>query len=312
MKKLIIYLLIIFSFKAYGQKLYSTNYYKFNNQEVKSKDSADFIRYIFQPENGAITTKLIEIFKNDTLKKEGRINTMALPLYGFEGEVKEYFKNGNLKAVNFYDKRSLSSSRSLYYNNGLLKEQGSDKRLNGFIKHKTKQFYNNGVALLDSFGNGHVIYKEEEDGTIKEGDFKKGFMTGSWKTFDINHHLIFEDFYVDGDFKKGITYNESEKPLVYKHLNTYAYADNYGYNKNRLNGYYGTVRNGSFDGTVLYFIDIEKEGKLSNIRLKTSLNNKKNTQLLENILTAKWHPASFRGKPIEDFNYEFALFYNIN
>ncbi|OAQ39113.1 hypothetical protein A5893_10610 [Pedobacter psychrophilus] len=312
MKKTLTFFILLFSIKSNAQKLYSTTFLKFSNQEVKSKDSADFIRYIYFPENGALTTKLIEIFKNDTLKKEGLITVRILPLNGFEGEVKEYFENGNLKTLNYYDKKGLSSSRSLYYKNGSLKEQGSDKRLNGFIKHKTKQFYDNGVALLDSLGNGHVIYKDEDDGTIKEGDFKKGFMNGSWKTFDINHQLIFEDFYVDGDFKKGITYNETEMPIVYKRINTYAYADNYGYNKNRLNGYYGTVRNGSFEGTVLYFLDIDKEGKLSNIRLKTSLNEKKDNQLLENITKAKWHPATFRGKPIEDFNYEFALFYNIN
>ena len=311
MKTLILYLLILFSFNAFSQKLYSTKYFKFNNQEVAGLDSADFIQYIYAPMPNSDLVKVEEKYKNGNLKMASNVPSNRLPFLGYVGEIKEYFENGHLKALYHFDRGMLSGEFRNYYKSNQLKEQGFNTKKNGIIRHSIKQFYDiNGIALLDDFGNGHVMYEDEEN--IKSGAFKKGLKNGLWKTLDTDQHLLFEDYYVDGEFTKGISYNGSDKTMVYKSLNTYAYADNYGYNKNRLNGYYGTTRNSDYDGTISYLFDIDKEGKLSNVRLKCSLNEKKDHQLLETILKAKWHPAIFRGKPIDVFNYEFVLSYNLD
>lgn len=308
---MLIVFLISFGFTSYSQEFYSIHYFTKYEKQVYSSDSSDFIQYVYEPLPNNDLVKVEEKFKNGKLKMAANVDSKRLPFLQYIGEKKEYFENGSLKAVYHFDRGILSGEFLNYYKSNQLKEKGYNTRKNGIIKHTIKQFYDiNGIALLDDLGNGHVMY--EDEGNIKDGKFKKGLKNGLWKTMDTDHNLIFEDFYVDGEFNKGISYKSVEKPLVYKSLNTYAYAETYGYNKNRLNGYYGTVRNSNYVGAISYLFDIDKEGKLSNVRLKSSLNEKKDVQLLENIIKAKWHPAIFRGKPIEVFNYEFSLSYNLD
>ena len=79
MKYNIFILLILFSVKtSKAQEIYRTSYLKFNNKEVASVDSADFIRTIYLPENKKKVARISEIFKNGKNKLEGFINAKFL------------------------------------------------------------------------------------------------------------------------------------------------------------------------------------------------------------------------------------------
>ena len=71
MKTLILHFLILLSFNAFSQKLYSTKYFKFNNQEVTGLDSAGFIQYIYAPMPNSDLVKVEEKYKNGRLKFKG-------------------------------------------------------------------------------------------------------------------------------------------------------------------------------------------------------------------------------------------------
>ncbi|MDN3584020.1 energy transducer TonB [Mucilaginibacter flavus] len=281
---------------------------KNNGIYVSTRDSADFIRVISEPDSGSAQYNVKEYYANGAKKLIGK--SVTIDPQKFDGLKLSFFKNGQKESVTNYKNGSKAGDEFDYFPNGKIYLQKFYPD-NGKPDNKFRDDFNI-VALNDSIGrrlltNGTGHYQAYDDDFTyvnEEGEMKNGKMTGTWKGDFKNEHITFTEIYDNDVLISGTAITEDGK--------------NTSYTKSRLtipefNGgipafsrYLGDnivypiyARKNNIEGRVIVSFIVEKDGLVSNIKVARSVNKELDEEAVRVIKESpRWTPGTRFGLPV--------------
>lgn len=316
MKNTLIVLLLLFSLKSSAQKLYSTHYFNYNYQKVKTKDTANIIREIFYPEIEGGNYKLIEKLKNGKVKKTAQVLGEYLPLLVYEGLVEQYYFNGIIYSKETYKWGQVNGPATYYFDNGNIAQEGIYHKDRFESYFEAKVVYNDfGINVLNEKGDGFFEMDIKNKYSLK-GKYKGGYKEGLWERRDYYTKEKVEENYLRGKFVQGKTIDINGNETIFKDLFTFPYPEGMGHRKSYGDGKMIPIsvstKSNDLDGQVAYSFDIDRFGNLSNFNLLTSLSPFSDKKALETIKQKKWHPASTRGKTYNTYGFIYIINYELD
>lgn len=221
-----VFLLLACGLLYAGQNLAQTRnvyLYKYSGQEVKIRDSADYIRMISEPDSGSVLFNVKEVYlKNYNLKLVGK--TSKDDRLFLEGKCITYYPSGMKREIANYKEGVEVGDAYEYYPNGKLYtyKQYTPSNVNTGAAFGTAYLI---MAANDSTGkqlvvdgNGYYIGFHDDFKTInEEGNIKAGLRDGIWKggNKDTLHKISFTEEYDNGKLLKGQSVDENRVVLRY-------------------------------------------------------------------------------------------------
>ena len=142
-----------------------------------------------------------EYHSNRKLKREINYKDGIL-----DGQILEYFENGQLKCSFIYDNGEIKpGTYSSYYVNGFLEDT--------YTLGEVKEFYDNGNLKLKAFAIDTITYKS----SIKYNDFLKSFVDTT--TFGLKYKGDYKKYFEDGKLKLFIENINWEQEKNYDEIN---------------------------------------------------------------------------------------------
>ncbi|QQL49356.1 toxin-antitoxin system YwqK family antitoxin [Mucilaginibacter ginkgonis] len=185
MKNLFTTLLLFFAFFCFGQKpairekAHNIYFYKSDGlSEVSTKDSAEIIQIVSEPDSGSALYNVEEFYKNGVLRFAGSSSTLH-PAY-LQDQGIHYFANGRKKLITNYEDGQCIGRSYYYYPNGkvcyvinCLKKDSLDTKKRKVVYRDTlfeAAYDSAGKATLEN-GYGHLTKYDSLLRTLK----KKGW-----------------------------------------------------------------------------------------------------------------------------------------
>jgi len=185
--------------------------------EVQTRDSADFIRIVTEPDTGATNFKVLEYYKSGKAKFAGESSTVE-PLT-LEGSAIFYFSNGKRSAMEQFN-HGVKKVSSTYYPNGKLqaiREYPEALADSNRYKNFTLTTYNDTTGkprVVD--GNGDFAgFEIEMSDRYAEGKIIAGKKEGTWKGSYPDDKVTFVEEYHDGNLLNGTCITASNKKYSY-------------------------------------------------------------------------------------------------
>jgi TonB family protein len=256
---------------------------KEDNSLVNSKDSADFIRIVSEPDSGTVLFNVVEYYPNGKRKLIGKSKTID-PIR-LEGACLTFYNNGKRKATGNYEDGWLVGGSDEYYPNGRLflhKENAIKEVLDPKYNFTFKTASFTIVEAYDSLGTvkvkeGNGTYSGySEDGrnllkVTEEGLIKNGKRTGIWKGTDKNFNVTFEEIYEDGELVSGKAMHNGISATYSKTriVSPLFPGDGAGFNNYlaRTIRYPAKERENNIQGRVIVSFIVEKDGALTGIKV---------------------------------------------
>lgn len=308
-----LFLTFVFT-SAFSQTRQNVYFLKTSGLHVSTRDSADFIRIIREPDSGSVFYELKEYYPNGTVKLMS--HTSGISVIKYEGQCLKFYKNGGKKEVLNYTKGVLSGRQYYYYPNARFKEERDYPTKPADKKTLTDGLYTI-VNAADSAGkmmvtDGNGYYKNEYEAAssksivkwISEGEIKNGLRNGFWKSSVSKDSIQLAENYDNGKFIEGkatyangetSTYTEPDKLPEFKGgQKEFAW-----FLGNNLR-YPEKARNMGVQGTVLLTFVVEKDGSLSNIKVLGKAPSKEIGDEAIRILnkSPKWLPGRQFGRVV--------------
>ncbi len=321
MKKIFLLIHLCFVFSAVNaQKKQDVYFLKTNGKEVSTKDSADFIRVILEPDSGETNFVLQEYHPNGKRKAVGKISAFW-PRLVYEGVVMRFDTLGKRKEIATYEKGVPVGMSYQYFSNGKLRRQieylapALQSNLSSFtmVAVETTSFNPNSklIYLADSLGavqvrdgNGYaktieIIGKGER---AEEGGYTDGAKHGMWKGSETAYGASFVETYEKGKLisgestKEGVKYsytNLGQPPSFKGGINKF-----YEYVSDAVR-YPSDAARERAGGTVLLEFTIEKDGRTSEVEVKKSVSPSLDDEAKRVVkFSPKWIPGTMRGVPV--------------
>jgi TonB family protein len=304
-----------------AQKKQNIYFFKNNGKEVNSKDSADFVRAIQEPDSGETNFVYLEFFADGKRKTVGKVSAFE-PSLVLEGTIISFNKAGRrIKVANYQHGMPIGMTYQ-YFGDGTLRRQveyvkftqpidqmvGSDV---GFAR----EIFNTGnklVYLADSLGtvyvkqgNGHVVetISLPVGERREEGDYKDGLKDGIWKGAEDVNAINYTETYQMGKLISGestrdgkqYTYATAFEPPQFKG-GTAAWSN---YIKNTLAYPKDAFKNG-IQGRVQTTFTVDRDGKIIDINITRSADPLLDEEAKRILLRSPlWVPAKMRGIPVK-------------
>jgi antitoxin component YwqK of YwqJK toxin-antitoxin module len=276
MKVLFTAALLCLTAMCFAQKQ-NVYFLKNNGSYVQNRDSADYIRVVREPDSASTLYNVFEFYLNGSNKLIGKSSVIDPPKY--EGACVVFYKNGKRKSILNYKAGNLTGDQFENYPNGkpYLVENYYDNHGNedsGVDDNYTitAEYDSLGTALVTD-GNGY--YKEYDDkfkNVVYEGNIKNGKKDGAWKGMDEGQHLHFIEMYENGTFISGISVGEKGDTVKYTKSNLVEPQYKGGLKEfynfiSRNVDYPDYEKQHNIQGKVILAFIVEKDGKISNIKI---------------------------------------------
>jgi len=202
MKQLIVPILLLISLNLNAQK--TILLLKDNGKNVSEMDSADYVREINRLDTNKYELK--EYYKNGNLKRAGVV-TSYKPNLSFDGAVVSYYKSGGKEEDKFYVKGEPIGEARVFYPNGKLKKElvyfKKGKDLSDFSEMPCRL-----INYYDSLGtpkvkDGNGVYLWSDSVSTEQGKYVNGFKDSVWTEGDIKTGLVYEILFNNGEFISG-------------------------------------------------------------------------------------------------------------
>ncbi len=216
-------LIVCFLISAAGFAQKRNIYYlKNNGKEVSTKDSADFIRIISEPDSGSVLYNLKEFYISGKPKLiSTTVNVEPIML---QGQCIRFFPSGKRQEFANYKKGAKSGEVFEYYPNGKLYEvrqyddnkKGKYQGVDGEYTITTCNDSTGKSLVVD--GNGYYIgFDADFKYIFEEGNLKAGFRHGDWKGQQVykKREFAFTEQYDNGKLLNGQTVDSAGNKINY-------------------------------------------------------------------------------------------------
>lgn len=306
MKKFVLTsLLFLFSLFSFAQKRHNVYFLKDNGEHVKIKDSADFIRIVWEPGSGSALYNVQEFYKNNNLKRLGKSASIDPPR--MEGQCASYYPNGKRHVVASYKDDHPAGAYYEYFPNGKLfcvKEYALPKTESNFGDYKIMSVLDSSGNAMVTNGNGYYKgYDKDFKTVIEEGGVKNGERDGQWKGKDLGLKLTFEETYQDGELSSG-SYKDSSGNTA--HYTQRFKEPEFPGGVEKLYAFLGReivypvyARQHNIEGTVLLSFIVEKNGRIEKIKVLSPVYEEIDEEAIRVLKRApKWNPGLAYGIPV--------------
>ena len=319
MKYIFTLVLSSFCFLSYAQKPEDNEkarniyYYKKGFIEVSTKDSADIIQIITEPDAGEKLYDVQEFYKNGTIYFAGKSSEVH-PIK-LNGQGVFYYPNSNKEFVANYVSGWRSGETYHYYNNGkmhLVMDYSIKDSLNREQHRKVSykdslykfEYDTIGKPLVED-GQGHFVnYNERLNKITEEGDVKNSRRAGEWKGYDPDYNLYFNENYENGRLRNGTATDSLGRKYVY--YNRFKPADYPRDSKGRFVGYMlnnihypADARERNIQGTVTIGFKISDKGETFDYKILHSVSPSLDAEAMRVVKgTIGWKPAEVYGRKI--------------
>ena len=294
-------------------------FYKNDGKSVKTKDSADFFRFIMSPDT-SIDKDLYRVYD---FYMDGKPRMVAYSLSGTEnlaldGSCINYFRNGKRKAFMTFEKGLPKGYMTNYYPNGetyaILKSDIYYSFYTGFrytfgannssnIKIRLIELRDSTGKIIAANGKGHVIlYDDEFKKVLEEGNVVNNLRDGVWKG-ELADTGRYEITYHRGNIKSGVSYLRSGKSYTFKEVRTVpVFSDGIEnfrlFLKNNAQ-YLESARKRKISGSVYVKFFVEPNGTVSDATISgVGLTESLNEEAIRVIkLSPLWVPGTVYGIP---------------
>jgi TonB family protein len=270
-------LLFIASLVAAQDKILSVAFLKNDGKHVDNRDSADYIRLVSAPDSGTVLFNLAEYYKDGKRKLIGKTSKVE-PIH-MEGQCIAFFKTGIRKSTCSYKDGIETGQEYDFFPNGkpylqLAYPENGDI-YNAFSGNYLIQmnFDTLGNKLVE---NGNGYYKGFDDSfkiVVEEGGVQNGKKDGVWKGLFNKNKAHFIESYINGTLISGTAVYEDSSTSIYKGAREVppqfkgGLGAFYKYLGNNIQ-YPDDARERNIQGVVYLSFVVEKDGKLSEIKVK--------------------------------------------
>ncbi|WP_310144207.1 TonB family protein [Pedobacter africanus] len=300
-----------------AQKKQDITFYK-KGKKISSKDSADFIRIVQEPDSGNQYLDFFEFYSDGKKRAQAKISWAKYPGISFEGQYISYYRNGNKERTVFYEKSRLNGPAFYFFENGTLRQtleyvpSKSNYNSDKLIKYQADSL---GQVMVKD-GNGHIVERSKEfGGSVMEGDYKDGLKHGYWTMKTDSGNCWYKELYEKGKFISG----ESEKDGV-KH--SYTEMESMPAPKGGMQRLYAYLKwairypkdamKNDIQGKVYLSFTVDKDGTTADVKVERSLYPSLDSEAMRVIEQApRWVPGRQHGFPIK-VRYNIPISFSLN
>ncbi|MFB9841344.1 energy transducer TonB [Mucilaginibacter ginsenosidivorans] len=305
---LIAFLIMITGFCSAQVKM-NVYFLKNDGRYVSTRDSADYIRAVTEPDSGSTLYNVAEFYLNNKRKALGKSSTIDPP--HFEGLKLEFFKSGIKKRVLNYRNMTVVDDEFQFFPSGkpylVLKHQAtSDRESRAFEDYLIEACYDStGVALATDGSGTFKLYDDTAFKTVIEtGSLKNGRRDGVCTGVDDKGKSHFEEKYENGMLISGTFSNEKGEVNTYTIARSIAPAYPGGLNVfykylSKKIRYPDYEREHNVQGTILMSFTVEKDGKVTGIKLINTVSPNIDAEALRVMKASPpWVPGIRYGRPV--------------
>ncbi|EHQ27934.1 toxin-antitoxin system YwqK family antitoxin [Mucilaginibacter paludis] len=276
---------------------------KNNGVEVKTRDSADFIRIISEPDSGTTLFNIKEYYVNGKIKFIGKATQFDKIV--LEGPSVSFYPSGKRSQMGTYYRGNLVGDVYTYYPNGKIYRiiNYNYFKARGLLIYNGCQIKTSNDSTgknLVTEGNGYSItYDDEFKNIFEEGPIKNGVKNGIWKgkTLDSNQ-ISYTESYRDDKLISGKSTDKNGKFYSYNiHYKsaTQIHDDGSLFKALNLDSKQPISKN---QGEVTFYID--KDGAVLDLKIIGKLDDVSKSDILTAV-SRKWSPCLLCGVPIKAF-----------
>ncbi|CAM4310505.1 TonB family C-terminal domain-containing protein [Pedobacter westerhofensis] len=300
---LLLFLLCIYTgIFAQKQNVY---FIKDDGQYVETRDSADFIRIVQEPDKGSALYIVKEFYLDGKVRSLG-LSLKIEPLL-YEGIYRAVYKNGNKKQVANYVKGKLSGPVYNYYPNGKLYTRYLyENAVPGsiFTSYKITDVNDSTGNVLVKEGNGECVFYDNDFKYIAgRGKIKNGEYDGVWTGEDQSQHITYKETYEQGKMIAGESTDQQNVTVTYTKS---AVQPEYKGGVNNFYRYLGqsiryppNCQRMGIQGVVMVTFAVDKDGSLHDIRVSNYANEELAAEAVRVIRQSpSWMPGMMRGRKV--------------
>ena len=302
--------LTLFLVTATGALAQRQNVYfiKNNGKYVDSRDSADYMRIVREPDSASTLYNILEYYRNGAQKLISKSSKLNPPQ--FEGICATFYPNGKKRSVVNYKNGVQAGADMEFYPNGKLYAHFS------FPENNTDRTADRAgnyliIANNDSLGNAQVTdgngyykgYNDEFAYIEEEGTVKDGKRNGGWKGNLQKIGTTFIETYNNGQLVTGTSTNKEGRVNNYttsRWVSPQFEGGIPGFSSflSANLKYPNDARRNEVEGTVILRFVVEKDGSLTDIRVSKSVAPVLDAEAVRVLRKSpKWIPGTQFGEP---------------
>jgi TonB family protein len=290
------------------EKTVRVAFLKNNGAYVKERDSADYIRVISEPDSGSALYNVAEYYRDGSRKLVGKSSWSDHLV--LEGQCARFYKNGKRQSTTNYKKGAETGLEYDFYPNGrayLIKEYPDNNSLYNDLNNdfSIKANYDSlGAALVEN-GNGHYKGFDNNFKAIEEeGSVKNGKRDGLWNGYFKESKVHFSENYKDGKLIDGKSTFDDGTTQTYTTTRNIppefkGGMDAFSSFLSRKIEYPDDARENNIQGTVMLSFVVEKDGKVSDIKVSKSVSRTIDAEAVRVMKKCPpWLPGMQFGRPV--------------
>jgi len=314
---------------AQAQKRQNVYFLKSNGKHLSTKDSADYIRVIQEPDSGTTDFILLEQYANGNQKSRGLVSQFE-PVLVYEGQFLRYSKSGKKESLITYVKGKPVAKGYFFFENGKVNKivdydsvssalPVSPAALPTFemVPYRLDYYADSLGTVMVAEGKGHVKQHKKwgTEEVIEEGDYVGGLKDGLWTetnaagTYWIKEKFLKGKFLSGESFKDGNTYIyalENEFPVFKGGMDAF-----YSY-LSRSVRYPADAQRAGISGRVFLSFIVEKNGTLSDIKVDRSVSPSIDEEAVRVLRRSPaWIPGKQHGIPVR-VKYNIPISFSLN
>lgn len=329
MRSIILFVLLFLGLGiTQAQKKQNVFFLKNSGKHVYSKDSADFIRVIQEPDSGTTDFILVEQYVNGKVKTRGFVSKFD-PVLVYEGQLIKYRDNGNKESLTVYSKGEPVGKGYCFFNDGKINSVMNYDSVSTFFPklmpydfrmtpYRLEYYADSLGTVLVTGGKGHFKeHKKKSNGEdlIEEGDYVNGLKEGLWTETNASGTYWFKEKFLRGaflsgeSFKDGQTYFysvENEIPAFKGGMERF-----YKYLSKKVR-YPADAQRAKISGKVFLSFVVEKDGSLTEVNVDRGVSHSIDLEAVRVLKQSpNWIPGKQHGLPVR-VKYNIPINFSLN